>query len=260
MLSKKSLPKITIHTIVKNEDRWIWYALKSVMDFAQKILIYDTGSTDKTVDIIKSIDSPKIIFEFHPASTRKDLVKLRQEQLDHTRTPWFMLLDGDEIWPRKNLRRLVQAAANAGPNTLAFINRSRNCVGDIYHYLPESTGRYHIKGITGHLNIRLIKKVPGLKVVGEYPLEAYTLNNTPIQDLTSKIQFVDTWYLHTTHLPRSTQPQSETNVIDRLQKRKFRFGIKMSKPELPEVLWQPRPAIVPPPITNRWSELIKWLF
>lgn len=246
-------PPVTVHVLIKNENRWVWYALMSVVDYVDKILIYDTGSTDKTIDIIKSIDSPKIIFESHPVSTREDLIKLRQEQLDHTHTPWFMLLDGDEIWAQANLLKLLAAASTASQDTLAFFTRTRNCVGDIYHYLPESTGRYHIKGITGHLNIRLIKKVPGLKVIGEYPLEAYTLNDTPIQDLTSKIQFVDTWYLHTTHLPRSTEPQSETNVIDRLQKRKFwRPSLKMPKSELPEVFWQPRPGLVPPPIKSLW--------
>lgn len=246
-------PPVTVHVLIKNEDRWIWYALMSVIDHVQKILIYDTGSTDRTIDIIKSIDSPKIILESRPVSTRHDLVKLRQKQLDRTPTPWFMLLDGDEIWPRPNLVKLLTAAAQAKPETLAFFNRTRNCVGDVYHYLPESKGHYQIKGITGHLNIRLIRKVPSLKVVGEYPLEAYTLNNTPIQDLTSKIQFVDTWYLHTTHLPRSTKPQSETNVIDRLQKRKFwRPSLKMPKSELPEVFWQPRPDLVSPPIKSLW--------
>lgn len=244
---------LTVHTIIKNEDRWIWYALMSVVDYVDKILIYDTGSTDKTLSVIKTIASPKIILESKPATTRQDLVKLRQEQLDRTRTPWFMLLDGDEIWSQGNLQKLLVAAANADENILAFFNRTRNCVGDMYHYLPESKGKYKIKGITGHLNIRLIRKVPGLKVVGEYPLEAYTLNNTPIQDLTSKIQFVDTWYLHTTHLPRSTEAQSDKNVIDRRQKRKFwRPSFKMPKSELPEIFWQPRPAIVPSPTTSLW--------
>lgn len=251
-------PLVTVHVLIKNEDRWVWYALMSVIDYVDKILIYDTGSTDKTIDIIKSIDSPKIILESHPIATRQDLVKLRQEQLDRTTTSWLMLLDGDEVWPQANLLKLLTAASVASQDTLAFFTRTRNCVGDIYHYLPESTGRYHIKGITGHLNIRLIKKVPGLKVVGEYPLEAYTLNDTPIQDLTSKIQFVNTWYLHTTHLPRSTQTSAEANVIDRLQKRKFwRPSLKIPKSELPEIFWQPRPNIVPPPITNRWTELIR---
>ncbi len=256
MLSRKSLPKITVHTIIKNEDRWIWYALMSVIDYADQILVYDTGSTDQTFPIIKTIVSPKIILESHPISTRQDLVKLRQHQLDRTTTPWFMLLDGDEIWPQENLSKLLHAAAQASTDTLAFFTRTRNCVGDIYHYLPESAGRYHIKDITGHLNTRLIRKTPGLKVVGEYPLEAYTLHDTSIQDLTSKIKFVDTWYLHATHLSRSTQKSGESSVIDRLQKRKFRFGLKMTKTELPQVFWQPRPSIVPPPITNRWKTLL----
>ena len=248
-------PTITIHTMIKNEDRWIWYALMSVIDFADQILIYDTGSTDRTLDIIQSISSPKIILESYPNLTRKQLVELRQLQLDRTTTSWFMLLDGDEIWPRNNLRQLMQAAASANSDTLAFATRTRNCVGDIYHYLPEHKGHYHIAGRTGHLNIRLIKKTPGLKLVGEYPLETYTWRGTPIQDLTSQIEFIDTWYLHTTHLPRSTRVSP--NVIDRIKKRKFRFGITMPKSELPEVFWQPRPALVPPPSTNRWLELFK---
>ncbi len=244
---------LTVHTIIKNEDRWVWYALKSVIDVAQKILIYDTGSTDKTVDIIKSIDSPKIIFESHSVASRHDLVKLRQHQLDQTTTPWFMLLDGDEIWPQANLVKLLAAASTASPETLAFFTRTRNCVGDIYHYLPESKGKYQIKGITGHLNIRLIRKVPNLKITGQYPLEAYTLNGQSLQSIEDRIKFVDTWYLHTTHLPRSTQTSVDATVIDRLKKRKFwRPSLKMPKSELPEVFWQLRPSLVPPPIKSLW--------
>ena len=250
---------ITTHTVIKNEDRWIWYAIMSVIDFVDQVLIYDTGSTDQTIPIIKTINSPKIILATKTATTRFDLAKLRQEQLDRTTTPWFMLLDGDEIWPQGNLQKVLVAAANADENILAFFNRTRNCVGDVFHYLPESKGHYRIKGVTGHLNIRLIRNTPDLKVKVEYPLEAYTLNGQPLQNLEDRLQFVNTWYLHTTHLPRSTQSSVEAKVIDRWKKRKFRFGIKMSKPELPEVLWQPRPAIVPPPITNRWLELAKSL-
>jgi len=248
-------PQVTVHTIIKNEDRWIWYALMSVIGLVDKILVYDTGSTDKTLAIIKSIHSPKITLESHPTSSRTGLVKLRQHQLNRTQTSWFMLLDGDEIWPQPNLSKLFQAAATASPNTLAFFNRTRNCVGDIYHYLPESTGRYRIQDKTGHLNIRLIKKVPRLKIVGSYPLETYTLNGHPLQSIETRLKFVDTWYLHATHLPRSTQKSSASSVIDRLKKRKFRLGITMPKQDLPQIFWQPRPAIVPPPITNRWKAL-----
>ena len=40
---------ITVHCVVKNEERWIWFAINSILDIAEKILVYDTGSTDKTV-------------------------------------------------------------------------------------------------------------------------------------------------------------------------------------------------------------------
>lgn len=245
--------QITVHTIIQNEDRWIWYALMSVIDVATKILIFDTGSTDKTKEIITTIKSPKIVFEQKPSVTRQSLVRLRQEQIDRTKTPWLLLLDGDEIWPQKNLAKLLTAAANSSEKTIAFFTRTRNCVGDALHYLPDSTGKYSIKGVTGHLNIRLIRRHPKLKVSGEYPLEAYTVENHPLQTLEKNIEFVDTWYLHTTHLPRSTHRQAETEVIDRTKKQKFRSGLKMKPEELPEVFAKPRPPIVPPPLTSYWQ-------
>ena len=173
MPSKPSFPKITIHCIIKNEDRWIWYALQSVLPYVEKILIYDTGSTDNTLPIIKSIAFPKIVLEEKGVVDRRGLVALRQEQLERTQTPWFMLLDGDEIWPQESIKKLLSAAQNASKKTLALFTRTRNCVGDIYHYLPDSKGHYQIKNITGHLNIRLIRNIPRLKVIGEYPLESY---------------------------------------------------------------------------------------
>ena len=56
-------PNLTVQMIVKNEDQWIWYAIASVIDYASKLIIFDTGSRDKTVEIIKSFKSSKIIFK-----------------------------------------------------------------------------------------------------------------------------------------------------------------------------------------------------
>ena len=248
---------ITSHTIVKNEDRWIWYAIMSVIDSVDKMLIIDTGSTDNTVKIIKAIKSPKIEFNQIKVNTRDQIVNLRKLQLKQTKSKWFMLLDGDEIWPKRSLQKLLHAKHKSDAKTLAFFTYTRNCVGDILHYLPESKGRYKIKNRVGNLNIRLIKNIKGLNVVGKYPLETYTLKSMPIQQLSDNIEFVNTWYLHTTHLSRSTKISSEKYVIDRLQKRKFRLGKKISEKDLPKVLWKKRPNFVPAPITQRWRELFR---
>lgn len=229
-------PSITGHMIVKNEQAWIKYAILSVINHLNKLIIFDTGSTDKTIEIIKSIKSPKIKFEQKGEVNRKQLVNLRNEQISLTKTSWFLLIDGDEIWPEKNLIKLINSTQKSKTNVLALVNKTRNCIKDIYHYLPDNKGDYKIGNWKGHLNIRLIKNKLGLKVVGEYPLEAYTHNNIPLQDQPKNLDFVDTWYLHTTHLKRSTW-KNQLNVIDRIKKFKlFGQGIKLDRSELPEVL------------------------
>jgi len=228
--------KITTHTIVKNEQQFIKPAILSVIDHIDTMLIWDTGSTDKTIEIIKSINSPKIKFEEKGKVNRQQLVNLRNQQIKLTKTSWFVLLDGDEVWPKQNLLKLIKAVKTAKPDTLALVNKTRNCLGDIYHYQPESKGKYKIGSWQGHLNIRAIKNTLNLKVIGQYPNEAYVINNKPLQDQPEKLEFVDTWYLHLTHLKRSSW-KNQFNVIDRLKKFKaWGKRLKLKPEELPEVL------------------------
>lgn len=227
---------VTTHTIVKNEERWIKPCLLSVIDQVERMLVWDTNSGDKTVEIIKSIKNPKIEFAQKGKVDRKDLVDLRNHQIRATKTDWFLILDGDEIWPKKNLLKLFSVAQKANKKTLALVNRTRNCIGDINYYLPESKGEYQIGPWRGHLNIRLIRNLPGLEVKGEYPLEAYVLKGRSLQKQVARLVFVDTWCLHTTHLKRSGWRHG-LRTIDRLKKFKFfQRGIRMNSEELPELL------------------------
>ena len=235
---------ITLHTIVKNEDRFIKAALISalVSKDVERALVWDTGSTDNTVSEILSIKDSRIEFMEKGNAGRRQLVKLRNEQLEMTKTPWFMLVDGDEIWPEENLQQLILAIKKCGNQTIALVNRTRNAVGDLYHYLPDSEGHYQIGPWNGHLNIRAIKNLQGLIVKGEYPDEWYELSGKKIQDMPEKLEFVDTWYLHTTHLKRSGSWLSESLTVDRLKKHKWLINlrgvrfIQMDKQEMPEAL------------------------
>ena len=51
----KKLSNFTVVIRVKNEERWIGYAIQSVLDHLVKpeIVIVDNNSTDKTIDIVK---------------------------------------------------------------------------------------------------------------------------------------------------------------------------------------------------------------
>ncbi|KKS47457.1 MAG: Glycosyl transferase family 2 [Candidatus Gottesmanbacteria bacterium GW2011_GWA2_42_18] len=118
--------KITVHTIVKNDDRFIWYSLSSILPYADEVFVCDTGSTDQTYKIIKTFDNPKIILESKKSQNREDITRLRQEQLKNTQGGFIWLVDGDEIYPRttaQEIRELVDRQGSILINCRAFIFR-----------------------------------------------------------------------------------------------------------------------------------------
>ena len=125
---------ITAHCLVKNEENFVGYAIKSVINFVDKVLIFDTGSTDKTVEIIKQLLAlypDKIIFEEKGSSDKMRHTALRQEMVDRTNTDWFMILDGDEVWTDRAMEEALKAI-----NTGMYDGIKSNfyeCVGDVYH-------------------------------------------------------------------------------------------------------------------------------
>lgn len=249
-MKKNNMVNITAHCIIQNEDKWIWFALQSILPYVDKILVFDTGSSDKTVDIIKSINSPKIIFEEKNKISKEEFVRLRQEQIERTKTSWFLIIDGDEIWPKTEIEKLINQASNADNNIIAIFNRTRNCIGDTYHYLPDEAGKYKIGQYKGNLNIRLIRLKKDLKISGSYPFEYYHDKNGPLQEQTENILFADCWYLHTTFLKRTTNARFKTSGS--LGKSKmWERGIVMKKEDLPEVIIMPRPHFINDPLIKR---------
>ena len=249
---------LTVHCVIKNEERWIWFAVNSILDIAEKILIYDTGSADKTVEIVKTIKSKKIIFEEKGEVDAKGLTQLRREQLARTKTDWFLILDGDEVWPEQTKKELVKKIKNADKSDWGIVVRTWNLVGDVYHYHPESI-RYRWpfapKDYKGWANLRVMRRsIPGLHIKGDYPLEAYCdRDETPIQNYGDQhLLFLKNRYFHTTYLRRSDTRERDKSVLNRLKKSKMELGMSFSKNfKYPEVFYKKLPKIVTSPWTKR---------
>ena len=95
--------KVTAHMIVKNEDIWVWFAVQAILDSMEKIIIYDTGSTDKTLEIVDTFKSDKIqLIKMSPLKDGEDFyekfTKCKNEMIEMTTTPWWLCVDGDEIY------------------------------------------------------------------------------------------------------------------------------------------------------------------
>lgn len=249
------MAKITVHSIVKNEDKWIWYALMSVKDIVDEILIFDTGSTDNTCKIVQSIKDKKIVFEEKGEVDSKKLVSLRQEQLERTKTDWILLVDGDEIWPNKTLSELKKIIETAPSDKWGIVLRAWNLLTDVYHYHPESETYqwpYAPKTYLGWANLRAVRHdIPGLHLKGNYPLEAYCDRvGTPIQNYGEKrLLFLNERYFHMTYLPRSS---SQNFVLNRKGLKRLELGKPFSKNfSFPEVFKREHPSFVPTPWSRR---------
>src|SRR5258708_6507251 len=187
---------ITAHVLVKNEENFIWYSVMSVINYVDRVMIWDTGSTDRTLEIIGKIEqngNGKVLVK------KLDLKyfdegQIRQEMLDETKSDWFVVLDGDEIWWEDSIRKVTQFVKEQGDNYESIVVPTTNSVGDIFHYQEEQAGRYRLAGRVGHLAIRVINKnIPGLSSLDEHGVWGWVDGERKmIQDRTSnKIMFID---------------------------------------------------------------------
>lgn len=237
--------KVIVHCLVANEERFVWYAINSVLPFANKIMVWDTGSSDNTVKIIKAINSPKIELkelglvdaQSHTIFRDKMLQETNKEKYD-----WLLILDGDEIWTSGMLKKMIGEAEKYQP--AAVVVRTVNFVGDIYHKEPDSAGHYRFADRVGHYNLRLINlKLPNLHVSGPHGQQGYYSNKTLLQNLpVGKLLILDdVYYLHATHLERSP---FDKLTLKRAFKRKFELGEKMDRGHLPKIFFDhPRHVI-----------------
>lgn len=249
---------ITAHCLVRNEGRFVWYAVMSVIGHVDKVLLWDTGSTDGTIEIlkeIKKIGGKKVDFiEVGEVDTYK-FTKIRQEMLDTTTTDWFTIVDGDEVWWEDSIKLVVDNIQSSGSNLESIVSPYYNIAGDIYHYRGESTGRYKIDDKKGYINIRAINRnVPGLHFAKPHGLQGvFDKDSVLIQHRPKERRiFINAPYLHFTNVQRSSSPLGDEDVPKRFQKLKYDLGIPFpSDFYYPEVFFRPRPKIVPSPWVKR---------
>ncbi|HKB88285.1 MAG TPA: glycosyltransferase family 2 protein [Patescibacteria group bacterium] len=245
--------EIWAHTLVKNEARWLWFSVNSVINFVDKILLWDTGSTDGSIEIAKELKKlypEKIIFKERNISTSTDFTKVRQEMLDATESDWFLMVDADEIWWNNSIVSVVKTI-ETNPSLESVVVPTLNLVGDIFHFQDSSAGRYKFGSRVGHYNLRAINRsIPGLHSQGVHGVWGWSdFENKMIQDRNiDKIEFIDAPYLHATFVPRGRALKDDLNVIKRNKKYKYEFGQNFPKDFFyPEVLFKTKPEFIQSP-------------
>lgn len=230
--------RLTVHCLVKNEERFVYYAVKSVVDFVDQIIIFDTGSSDKTVEIIKQLAqeySHKIIFEEKGLCDKSRHTQLRQEMVDRTKSEWFMILDGDEIWTRRGMEEALTIMGE-NKNTECLIAPFYLCVGDIYHK-HYKTGSIEMLGKKDFFYPRFFKLVNGIYWQGDYDQDTLYNNKNQVFFNKDNAYILKNRFWHTTHLIRSlidSDFSSGGSRHDKIINTYFLVGKRINEP-VPEV-------------------------
>lgn len=85
--------KITLCMIVKNEEKYIRMCLENALKLADEAIIVDTGSEDKTVEIIKEFGEKVKLVHY---KWNNDFSAARNVSLQGATGDWILILDADE--------------------------------------------------------------------------------------------------------------------------------------------------------------------
>ena len=125
MSSCKTLPQdrspntLSVCLIVRDEEQNLAECLKSVHDFADEIVVVDTGSTDNTVIIAESLGAKVIHSEWI-----NDFSYARNVSLDQATGSWILWLDADDRVPLSEGKKISMLKKNLPDR--AFYMRIRN--------------------------------------------------------------------------------------------------------------------------------------
>jgi tetratricopeptide (TPR) repeat protein len=113
-------PRVSLVMIVKDEEANLRACLASVRDLFDEIIVNDTGSTDRTVEIARSFGA-KVIQTTWPDS----FSQARNAALAHATGEWVFWLDADDLLDEDNREKLRALLANLPNANVAFSMKCR---------------------------------------------------------------------------------------------------------------------------------------
>lgn len=103
---------ISLCMIVKNEEKFIKKCIDKASPYVDEIIVVDTGSTDKTLEILETLDCT-----IHHFRWCGDFSKARNYSISKSTYDWVLILDADEFIDMIDLKKIK-----------AFINGDNNMV------------------------------------------------------------------------------------------------------------------------------------
>lgn len=157
---------ISVAIITRNEEENLKDCLESVK-WADEIVLVDSGSTDKTLEIAKRYTAKVSHHDF------KDFASQKNHVLSLCSGDWIFLIDADERVTRE-LAEELRKKADANYACVYAVRRSTYFFGRPLYF-------------SGTQNDRPIRFFPKGKISYEQPVHEHIVTDLPVRDLESRL-------------------------------------------------------------------------
>lgn len=98
---KKSGDRMSLCMITKDEEDFLPQCLDSVKALVDEIIVVDTGSTDRTVDIARNYGA-----RIYHHTWEDDYSKHRNQSISYASKEWILIIDADEVIARRDIDKI----------------------------------------------------------------------------------------------------------------------------------------------------------
>ncbi|QOR36419.1 glycosyltransferase [Clostridium sp. 'deep sea'] len=135
-------PSVALCMIVKNEEDYLAECLNSVKNYVDEVVIVDTGSTDKTIEIAKHY-KVKLI----ESIWQGNFSKARNLAINNAKCDWILILDADERLEQVAIKKWQALLNNNYVDGYNF---------KVIDYLGDKQGQSYVSGTS----LRLFRNKP----------------------------------------------------------------------------------------------------
>ncbi|HEY9852606.1 MAG TPA: glycosyltransferase family 2 protein [Leptolyngbyaceae cyanobacterium] len=114
------IPKISVIIPAYNAEKYIAKAIESVLEQTEKsieAIVVDDGSTDSTVEIVKSFSDPRLRLIIN--QDNRGVSYSRNRALTEARGEWVAILDADDWYAPERVEKLLQVASAENVDIIA---------------------------------------------------------------------------------------------------------------------------------------------
>lgn len=174
--------KLTVNIMTLNGSSLIRKSLLSVLPYCEECVVYDTGSTDNTVSILKELKQkfPYLIYETRGRQTAKQLTDILNEIKNRSSGEWILRVDDDEVFPKETMEEIRNINERVIVYSIPFLHYEDN--GFIN---PDA----HSKNRPGFFVARLFKNIPEINWVNDWGSEVISYNGMRISSRAFQFQY-----------------------------------------------------------------------